>query len=104
MFSDIVVLDFTRGVAGPYCSRMLADLGANVIKIDEIPKGKVDETGSITREQAETLRTAGGITNNLGKRSLSIDLKAPASKELIRTLLSKTDVVLENFKPGVKHT
>ena len=104
MFSDIVVLDFTRVVAGPYCSRMLADLGANVIKIDEIPNVKVDEAGSVTREQAATLRTAGGITNNLGKRSLSIDLKAPASKELIRTLLSKTDVVLENFKPGVMDT
>ena len=101
MFEDLVVVDFTRVVAGPYCTRMLADLGAQVIKIDALPEevDKFEETISV--EDAARLRSAGGISNNLGKRSLSIDLNAPDSGEVINRLLSRADIVVENFKPGV---
>lgn len=101
MFEDLVVIDFTRVVAGPYCTRMLADLGAQVIKIDALPEEVDKFKDTISVEDAARLRSAGGISNNLGKRSLSIDLKAPDSGEVINRLLSRADIVVENFKPGV---
>jgi CoA:oxalate CoA-transferase len=81
------VLDFTRVVAGPYCTRMLADLGADVVK--------VDGPGS------PGARASGSVTNNLGKRSIVLDLKHPAGLEVARALASRCDVLVENFTPGV---
>ena len=101
MFEDLFVVDFTRVVAGPYCTRMLADLGAQVIKIDALPEGLGEFKDSISVEDAARLRSAGGISNNLGKRSLSINLKDPDSADVINRLLAQADIVVENFKPGV---
>ena len=101
MFGDLIVVDFTRVVAGPYCTRMLADLGAQVIKIDALPQEFDELESTISVKDAANFRSAGGISNNLGKLSLSIDLKSAGSKDVINSLLLRADVVVENFKPGV---
>ncbi len=84
------VLDFSMFVPGPFCSAMLADLGAEVIKI-EPPKG--DPGRSYVPVQFKT--------ENRNKRSLAIDLKNPASRQVVEKLAAKADIVLEGFRPGV---
>ncbi|MBT5320113.1 MAG: CoA transferase [Chloroflexi bacterium] len=89
ILEGVTVIDFTRVIAGPYCTRMLADMGADIIKIDAIP-----EAGVVTR-------TAGSPGNNLGKRSIALDLKSAAGNQVARELIGGADVVVENFSPGV---
>lgn len=84
------VIDFTRVVAGPYCTRMLADMGAEVVKIDE----PLPATGT------GPVRSSGSIANNLGKRSISLDLKSAEGVEVARALAARADVLVENFVPG----
>ncbi len=86
------VLDFTRVVAGPYCTRMLADLGADVVRIDAPPSGD------------GPARASGSPENNLGKRSIALDLNSGAGVEVAQTLARSADVVVENFRPGVMAT
>ena len=84
------VLDFTRVVAGPYCTRILADLGASVIKVEQLPhlgQGPV--------------RSSGPAAYNAGKRSVAIDLKRDEGIEVALRLAAEADVVVENFRPGV---
>ncbi|HET8995435.1 MAG TPA: CaiB/BaiF CoA-transferase family protein [Acetobacteraceae bacterium] len=92
----IRVLDFTTTIAGPYCARLLADLGATVIKI-EAPEGDMMRTRPPLRDGAST--SFGQL--NAGKQSLVLDLKQPAAQEIVRRLLAETDVLVENFRPGV---
>lgn len=91
ILEGIRVIDFTRIVAGPFCTRMLADLGADVVKVDQPAGGGGKVAG----------RPAGSVTNNLGKRSVTLDLKQPAALQAARALVSRADVVVENFRPGV---
>ena len=86
----IRVVDFSMFVPGPFCSAMLADLGAEVIKV-EPPKG--DPGRSYVPVQFRT--------ENRNKRSIALDLKNGKSKEVIGKLVSKAEVVLEGFRPGV---
>jgi len=95
-FQGLRVLDFTTTIAGPHCARMLADMGAEVIKIET--------------DEGETMRTRPPLRNNcstafgqlnVGKKSLVLDLKSPEAIEVIRRLVAGTDIVLENFRPGV---
>ena len=95
--AGIRVLDFTAAMAGPYCTRWLADLGADVIKIEPIAGG-------------DFIRTRGPLRNglstpfghfNCGKRSIAIDLKQAEAADIVRALAEKSDVVVENFRPGV---
>jgi len=88
ILDGVNVLDFTRVIAGPYCTRMLADMGANVVKIDAIP----DAPGT---------RTAGGAGNNMGKRSITLDLKHHKGIKIAHELVARADVIVENFSPGV---
>ena len=94
--SGIRVLDFTAFVAGPYCTRLMADLGADVIKV-EPPHGDLLRAVSPVRDGHSTY--FGQL--NLGKRSLSIDLKQPKAVGAVTQLARKADVLVENFRPGI---
>ena len=90
------MLDLTRVLAGPFCSMMLGDMGAEVIKVEE--PGKGDDTRSWPP-------FAGGeatyfIAVNRGKKSLTLNLKAPEGQEILRKLVRRSDVLIENFRPG----
>jgi crotonobetainyl-CoA:carnitine CoA-transferase CaiB-like acyl-CoA transferase len=90
------VLDFTTTIAGPHCTRLLADLGAEVIKI-EAPEGDMMRSRLPIRNGAST--SFGQL--NAGKKSLVLDLKRPEAVEVVLRLVKAADVVVENFRPGV---
>src|SRR5882757_6506711 len=95
-FADLRVLDFSTTIAGPHCTRMLADMGAEVIKIETA--------------EGETMRTRPPVRNgfstafgqlNVGKKSLVLDLKSPDGIDVVRRLVASADILVENFRPGV---
>lgn len=94
--AGLKVLDLSRVLAGPFATRMLSDLGADVIKI-EPPEGDV------TRNFGKTDKGVSGfyLQQNIGKRNVCIDLKAEGSRDLVLDLCRKADVLVENFRPGV---
>lgn len=94
---DIVVLDLTRVLAGPYCTMMLADFGADVIKI-EIPVKGDDTRGMSPFVNGSSLYYA---NVNRNKKSVTLNLKEPKGKEMFLALVKKADVVVENYRPGV---
>lgn len=89
-------LDFSTTIAGPYCARLLADLGAEVIKI-ESPDGDVLRARPPLRNGASS--AFGQL--NAGKKSVSIDLKKPAAIAAVHRLAEQADIIVENFRPGV---
>ncbi len=92
----ITILDLTRVLAGPYSTMMLADLGANVIKIEEPTKG--DDTRHFGPfKNGESIYF---ITNNRNKKGISLNLKDPKAKEMFKEMVAKADVVAENYRPG----
>jgi CoA:oxalate CoA-transferase len=90
------VLDFSIMLAGPYCARLLADVGADVIKI-EPPEGDDMRLRAPLREG----HSAYFGQLNAGKRSLALDLKSADAIEVVHGLVEKTDILVENFRPGV---
>ena len=95
-FGGLRVLDFSTTIAGPHCTRMLADMGAEVIKIESA--------------EGDTMRTRPPLRNNFstvfgqlnaGKKSLVLDLKSPDAIDVIRRLVAGADILVENFRPGV---
>jgi CoA:oxalate CoA-transferase len=90
------VLDFSIMLAGPYCARLLADVGAEVIKI-EPPEG--DDMRLRTPLRDGHSAYFGQL--NAGKRSLALDLKSPDAIKLVHQLVAETDILVENFRPGV---
>jgi CoA:oxalate CoA-transferase len=95
-FGGLRVLDFSTTIAGPHCTRMLADMGAEVIKIESA--------------EGDTMRTRPPLRNNfstvfgqlnVGKKSLVLDLKSPDAIDVIRRLVASADILVENFRPGV---
>jgi CoA:oxalate CoA-transferase len=90
------VVDFTTTIAGPYCTRMMADLGAEVIKVETV-EGDMMRSRMPLRNGAST--SFGQL--NAGKQSIALDLKRPQAQEVIRRLLTKSDFLVENFRPGV---
>lgn len=93
----ITVLDLTRFVAGPACTRMLVELGADVIKIEQPPYGDPNRSGRPRLNKRSALH----IQQNRGKRSLCLDVNSSEGQEIIRELVAHVDVVVENFSPGV---
>lgn len=94
--AGVRVLDLTRVLAGPYVGRMLADLGADVVKV-EPPEGDV------TRNWGKSIAGLSGYytQQNVGKRNVCVDLRAEGGAELVARLAERADVLLENFRPGV---
>ena len=95
--AGFTVLDFTRVLSGPYCTMLLADMGARVIKIEQ--PGRGDDTRAwgppfVGSESAYFLSV------NRNKESLALDLKKPGARGVIDRLLERADVVVENFRPG----
>ena len=95
--SGLRVVDFSRVLAGPYCSMCLGDMGADVIKIERIDGG--DDTRRFGPPFLDGLSTY-FMAINRNKRSIALDLKHPDSQEVVKRLLASADIVLENFRPG----
>ncbi|WP_416907833.1 MAG: CaiB/BaiF CoA transferase family protein [Polymorphobacter sp.] len=93
----LTILDLSRVLAGPYCTMVLADLGARVIKI-ETPKGGDDSRSIGPFVGSESAYFA---SINRGKQSLALDLKADADRAIFEALLARADVLVENYRPGV---
>src|SRR3954451_556485 len=89
------VLDASRVLAGPFCGQLLADLGAEVIKVER--PGQGDETRAWGPPFAGPL-SAYFLSCNRGKKALTLDLSAPAGLELFYRLVQRSDVLLENFR------
>jgi len=94
--SGITVVDLSRILAGPYCTFLMAELGARIIKVE--PPGKGDDAREYGPFKNGVSTYFASI--NRGKESIALDLKAPADKRIFEALLAKADVIVENFRPG----
>ncbi|HWD59200.1 MAG TPA: CaiB/BaiF CoA-transferase family protein [Stellaceae bacterium] len=94
--AGITIVDLSRILAGPYCTLLLAELGARVIKV-EAPKTGDDarQYGPFTNGKSTYFASV-----NRGKESIALDLKAPGDREIFERLLDKADAIVENFRPG----
>ena len=101
LLSGLTVLDFTRVLAGPYCTRLLCDLGARVIKIERPGEGDDTRRGHAQMEEGRADQGTYFIRINAGKSSLALELSHPKAREVIVDLARASDVVVENFLPGV---
>jgi CoA:oxalate CoA-transferase len=95
-FDRLRVVDFTTTIAGPHCTRLMADVGAEVIKV-EAPEGDMMRSRPPLRDGAST--SFGQL--NTGKKSVVLDLKQPEAVAAARRLIETADVLVENFRPGV---
>ena len=93
----IRVLDFTQYLAGPAATRLLAELGADVIKVEQPPYGDPLRAQSPRKNR----RSGSFIQQNRGKRSIGIDLSSQEGLDLVKQLVPHVDIVIENFTPGV---
>jgi crotonobetainyl-CoA:carnitine CoA-transferase CaiB-like acyl-CoA transferase len=101
LLGGVTVLDFTRVLAGPYCTRLLSDLGARVIKIERPGEGDDTRRGHAQMEEGRTDQGTYFIRINAGKSSLALDLSHDKAREVVLDLARAADVVVENFLPGV---
>jgi crotonobetainyl-CoA:carnitine CoA-transferase CaiB-like acyl-CoA transferase len=101
LLDDVVVLDFTRVLAGPYCTRLLADLGARVIKIERPGEGDEMRRAHLQLDPGRDDQSTYFTRVNVGKESVALDLANPAAREVVHDLARRADVAIENFVPGV---
>lgn len=94
--SGVKVLDFTRVLSGPYCTALLADLGADVVKVESLSGDEYRQVGPFRDGESALFQLV-----NRNKESIKLDLKLPADQLLVQRLAAKADVVVENFRPGV---
>lgn len=102
--SDIRVLDFTHGVAGPVTTMILADLGADVVKIEKPGRGDPSRYMNVSKRFVDDIPTSGGdyfLAINRNKRSLALDLRDEPGREIATRMVAWADIVIQNFRPGV---
>jgi crotonobetainyl-CoA:carnitine CoA-transferase CaiB-like acyl-CoA transferase len=97
VLSGITVLDLTRVMSGPYCTLMLADMGARVIKIEHPRRGDDTRAWGPPFVNGESVYF---LSVNRNKQSLTLDFKAPDGRRILDALLARADVLVENFRPG----
>ena len=101
LLAGLSVLDFTRVLSGPYCTRMLADLGARVTKVERPGEGDETRYIGLQFDPQRNDQSAYFARMNAGKRSVAIDLANADAREVVLDLVRRSDVVVENFSPGV---
>jgi crotonobetainyl-CoA:carnitine CoA-transferase CaiB-like acyl-CoA transferase len=101
LLSGVRVLDLTNVLAGPFAGYQLALFGADVVKVEVPGSGDLARQLGADPELGARLMGASFLAQNAGKRSVTVDLKKPAGKEVFATLVSTADVLVENFRPGV---
>jgi crotonobetainyl-CoA:carnitine CoA-transferase CaiB-like acyl-CoA transferase len=94
--TGIRVIDFTEYIAGPYCTMMLADMGADVIKVERPDGDAWRHTGPIAPYESRVF-----LGVNRGKRSIALDMARPEAQEIVQRLVAAADVVVVNYRPGV---
>jgi len=99
--SGLLILDLTRVLAGPYCTRLLADMGARVIKIERTGAGEETRRNPHQVEPGREDQSTYFIRVNAGKESVAVDLSRPEGSRLVLELARHADVFIENFTPGV---
>jgi crotonobetainyl-CoA:carnitine CoA-transferase CaiB-like acyl-CoA transferase len=99
--SDVTILDFSHLLQGPFCTQLLADMGADVIKIERPGQGDLFRTLTFNNKWLGGTESPNFLAWNRNKRSLAIDLKAPEAKEVLYKIAERADVVVQNFRPGV---
>jgi len=97
----VTILDLTRVLAGPYCTRLLSDLGARVIKIERPGEGDEMRRNYLQLEAGRSDQSSYFTRVNAGKESVGVDLSQPEGQAIIHDLAKVADVVVENFMPGV---
>ena len=91
------VIDMGQMVAAPYCTAMLADMGADVIKVEVPDRGDIARNSLPKQDGVSTYF----VTFNRSKRGITLNLKTEKGKEVLRKLIQRADVLVENFRPGV---
>ena len=97
VLDGFTILDFTQVLAGPTVTRLMAEMGADILKVELSPTGDISRTLPALRDG----RSAYFIQQNRGKKSLCVDAKNPEALAIFKQLIEKVDVVVENFAPGV---
>jgi len=99
---DLLIVDLSRVLAGPYATMVLADLGARVVKVERPGSGDDSRAiGPFVADAEGRPQSAYFASINRGKQSIALDLTAPADRTVFDTLLARADVLVENFRPGV---
>ena len=99
--SDITILDFTQGIAGPYCTKLLADYGANVIKIERPATGDgARRLGPFPNDVEHPEKSGAFLHLNTNKRGITLDLNSDGGREAAFELARRSDLVVESFRPG----
>jgi len=102
MLEGYHVLDFTQFVAGPTCTRLMAELGAEVVKLELAPGGdRIRDAGFKPRNDKGSSHSTYYMQHDHSKLSFAIDIKRPGARELVMSMIPKFDVLVENFAPGV---
>jgi crotonobetainyl-CoA:carnitine CoA-transferase CaiB-like acyl-CoA transferase len=97
ILSNIKVLDFTHAVAGPTSTRLMAEMGADIIKVELAPSGDMIRGMPFLKDG----RSGYYVQQNRGKKSLCLDMRKPEALDILKKLVAQSDILLENFTPGV---
>ena len=98
---DVTILDFSHLLQGPFATQLLADMGANVIKVERPGQGDLFRTMTFNNRWVGGTESPNFLAWNRNKRSLAVDLKTPDAKTILYRIAEKADVVVQNFRPGV---
>ncbi|MCP4754115.1 MAG: CoA transferase [Proteobacteria bacterium] len=100
--SDVKVLDLTWQVAGPYCTKLLADYGAEVVKVERPGEGDpTRKTGPFPGDEPHPEKSALFLHLNTNKQGVTLNLKSRVGREIVKELVREADILVENFRPGV---
>ncbi len=97
----VTILDFTWVLAGPHASKLLTDLGATVIKVEQYKTGSTERQYALQVSPNGVVQSSYSINVNRGKKSICVNLKSPKGMDIIRELIAKSDAIIENFGMGV---